>query len=90
MGTLCAKSLQYLQWSCTETLISPSHVYIKAMMGTSAHTGSSINPLRPTEATRSAFKGDILEEAIQTASNEFLMMKVARRNGKKQREGDPC
>ncbi len=39
-------------------------------------------PRKPPFPTQSAFKGDILEEAIQTASNEFLTTNVASGKGK--------
>lgn len=53
--------------------------------------GGSTNPLRPAEAAvpaQSVFKGDILEEAIQTALNEFLMRDVAS-GEEKEAGGDP-
>lgn len=51
------------------------------------HTlGTPENPLWPLQKppfpTQSAFKGDILEEAIQTASNEFLTTNVVRGKAK--------
>lgn len=52
---------------------------IKLLRHLGTHQGST-NPLRPVEAAapaQSVFKGEVLEEAIQIASNEFLMRDVA-------------
>lgn len=60
-------------------------MFYQSRYGASAHTGGSTNPLWPGEAalTQSVFKGDILEEAIQTAWNEFLKRDAASSEGKK-------